>query len=147
LHATKAFLPYLQKAAPKPTSLIFTTSGLALVPILGCPVYCATKAALHHTILVMRQQLKDANSNVKVIELYPPAVQTELHDFEHGEKGKNFGMPLKEFTEEAFAGLSSEDNEQVAIGGANTFMGFQSWEQERQKTFKKMDEMIKKQQH
>lgn len=38
MHLTKAFLPYLQKAAPKPTSIIFTTSGLALVPIMHCPV-------------------------------------------------------------------------------------------------------------
>ena len=44
MHLTKGFLPYLQKAAPKPTSIIYTTSGLALVPILQCPNYCATKA-------------------------------------------------------------------------------------------------------
>lgn len=43
MHLTKAFLPYLQKQAPKETSLIYTTSGLALVPILHCPNYCATK--------------------------------------------------------------------------------------------------------
>lgn len=82
MHLTKAFLPHLQKAAPKDTSIIYTTSGLALVPILHCPNYCATKAAAHHMILAMRQQLKDAGSNVKIIELYPPAVQTELHDAE-----------------------------------------------------------------
>lgn len=29
MHLTKAFLPHLQKQAPKETSLIFTTSGLA----------------------------------------------------------------------------------------------------------------------
>lgn len=82
MHFSKAALPYLQKQK-KETSLIFTTSGLALVPIMGCPNYCASKAALHHMILVMRQQLKDAGSNVKIIELFPPAVQTELHDEKH----------------------------------------------------------------
>lgn len=45
MHLSKAFLPYLQKQAPKPTSLIFTTSGLALIPILHCPNYCATKVS------------------------------------------------------------------------------------------------------
>lgn len=82
MHFCKAALPYLEKQK-KETSLIFTTSGLALVPIMGCPNYCASKAALHHMILVMRQQLKDARSNVKIIELFPPAVQTELHDEKH----------------------------------------------------------------
>lgn len=43
MHLSKAFLPYLQKQAPKETSLIFTTSGLALIPVLFCPNYGATK--------------------------------------------------------------------------------------------------------
>jgi short-subunit dehydrogenase involved in D-alanine esterification of teichoic acids len=151
LHLTKAFLPYLQKQAPKKTSLIFTTSGLALIPILYCPNYCATKAALHHQILAMRQQLKDADSNVKIIELYPPAVQTELHDPKNqpqmGDRGKNLGMPLQEFTDEAWEGLSSEDNEQVPVQAVKTFMGFDGWEKERQETAKKMWAFAKKQQH
>ncbi|GAJ09169.1 unnamed protein product, partial [marine sediment metagenome] len=151
LHLTKAFLPYLQKQAPKPTSLIFTTSGLALVPILYCPNYCATKAALHHMILVLRQQMKDVESNVKIIELYPPAVQTELHDDKHqpemNGKGRSVGMPLNDFTDEAWAGLSSDDNEQVPVQMVKTMMGFNGWEQERQKTAQKMWAHIKQSQH
>ena len=46
LHLTLAFLPYLQKQSNE-TSLIYTTSGLALVPMLRCANYCASKAALH----------------------------------------------------------------------------------------------------
>ncbi|TKA30789.1 hypothetical protein B0A50_02509 [Salinomyces thailandicus] len=148
LHLIKAFLPYLQQQTPKPTSLIFTTSGLALVPILTCPNYCASKAALHHMILVLRQQLKQINSNVKIIELFPPAVQTELHDDKHqpefAGKGRNVGMPLDEFTEEAWAGLSAEDNEQVPVQMVKTAMGFDSWEQERQAAMMKLVEMMKK---
>ena len=41
----------------------------------------------------------------------PPAVQTELHDFEMGDKGKDVGMPLKDFTEEAFEGLCKKGKE------------------------------------
>ena len=70
-------------------------------------------------ILVLRQQLKDAESNVKITELFPPAVQTELHDDKHQPemqgRGRSFGMPLKDFTEEAWEGLSSDDNEQVPV--------------------------------
>lgn len=149
MHLTKAFLPYLQKQAPKETAMIYTTSGLALIPIGRCPNYCASKAALHHMILVMREQLRNANSNVKIIELYPPAVQTELHDFEMGEKGKEVGMPLKDFTEEAFEGLCKEgkENEQVPVQAVNSFMGFHSWEQERQNKMLQMMEMVRKQGH
>nr|POE56321.1 putative oxidoreductase dlte [Quercus suber] len=145
MHLTKAFLPYLQQQAPKATSMVFTTSGLALIPMLKAPNYCATKAALHHMILVLREQLRESGSNVKIIELYPPAVQTELHDHEMGEKGKHVGMPLKDFTEEAFAGLCSEDNEQVAVQMVKSFMGFDTWEQERQRAFLKFAEKQRQQ--
>lgn len=52
-----------------------TSSGLAMVPITRCPNYCASKAALHHWLLVLREQLKE--TNVKVIEIFPPAVQSK----------------------------------------------------------------------
>lgn len=147
LHLTKAFLPYLQKQAPKKTAMIYTTSGLAMVPILYCPVYCSTKAALHHMILAMREQLRDSGSNVRIIELFPPAVQTELHDYEFGDKGKDIGMPLKDFTNEAFEGLCKDgkEGEQVAVEMAKH--AFDSWEQQRQKQMLGMMEAMKKQSH
>lgn len=144
LHLTKAFLSILQSKAPKPTALIYTTSGLALVPLITAPNYSATKAALHHHILAMRAQLqaKDGN-NVTIVELFPPAVQTELHDFEQGEeKGRQFGMPLDDFVEEAWEGLSA-GKDQVAVQMAKTAMGFDGWEQERQKGFAKMVERMR----
>ena len=147
LHLSKAFLPYLQKQAPKKTSMIFTTSGLALAPIAYCPNYCASKAALHHMIMSMRVQMQEAHPTVKIIELFPPAVQTELHDDKHQPefqgKGRNIGMPLKEFTDEAWEGLSADDNEQVPVQMVKSFMGFNGWEKERQQTMLKMNEMMK----
>lgn len=53
-----------------------TTSGLGYVPATRCVNYCASKAALHHFILVIREQLRDSGSKVKVIEIVPPAVQS-----------------------------------------------------------------------
>lgn len=150
MHLTKAFLPYLQQQSPEQTAMIYTTSGLALVPIGHCPNYCASKAALHHMILVMREQLRSANSNVKIVELFPPAVQTELHDFEMGqEKGRNVGMPLKDFTEEAFEGLckGGKQGEQVPIQAVKDFMGFYDWEMQRQEKMLKIMETTKKQNH
>lgn len=147
MHLTKAFLPYLQKKAPQPTSLVFTTSGLGLIPPSFCPNYGATKAALHHMILVMRLQLKDAKSNVKIIEILPPAVQTELHNVEFGKNGEHMGMPLTDFVDEAWAGLSAEENEQVPVQAVKTTLGFYSWEQERQKIMMKMNEATKRIMH
>lgn len=148
MHLTKAFLPFLQKQAPKEVSLVYVTSGLALVPIVYCPNYCASKAALHHMILAMRLQMKEINSNVKIIELLPPAVQTELHDDKHQPefkgKGGAVGMPLADFVEEAYAGLNKEDNEQVPVQMVHQMMGFNEWEQDRQGRMHKMYEMMKK---
>jgi short-subunit dehydrogenase involved in D-alanine esterification of teichoic acids len=147
MHLTKVFLNFLQKQAPKKTAIIYTTSGLALVPIGYCPNYCSTKAAIHHMCLAMREQLRDANSNVKIVELLPPAVQTELHDFEFGDKGKDIGMPLKDFTEEAFEGLCKEGKEGEQVPVQMVKRNFDTWEQERQKNMLQMMEMMKKQSH
>ena len=40
------------------------------------PVYCATKAAIHSFTISLRHQLKD--TSIKVFEIVPPAVDTEL---------------------------------------------------------------------
>ncbi|KAL1310725.1 hypothetical protein AAFC00_000980 [Neodothiora populina] len=139
LHVVTEFLPYLQKQS-RQTSLAFTTSGLALTPLLRCPNYCASKAALHHFILVLREQLKNGPGNVKVIEIFPPAVQTELHDAKHQpdiENGGSIGMPLKEFVDDTWAGLEAGE-EQIAVGLSKR--AFDSWEQDRQKGFFAMNQ-------
>ncbi|KAK1020817.1 hypothetical protein LTR33_018712, partial [Friedmanniomyces endolithicus] len=64
-----------------------------------------------------------------------------------GDRGKDIGMPLNEFTDEAWAVLSAEDNEQVPVQMVKTMMGFNGWEQERQKTAQKMWASMKQQQH
>lgn len=111
---------------------------------MRCPNYCASKAALHHFILVLREQLKAGPGNVKVIEIFPPAVQTELHDAKHQpdiKHGGAIGMPLKDFTEETWSGLEA-GKDQIAVGmSAHAFNG---WEQERQKGFHAMKEALEK---
>ena len=110
---TKYFLPFLLK---KKSSIMYTTSGLALVPIARCPNYNATKAALHQFIMSIRRQLQ--TSSVKVIELFPPAVQTELHDAKHQptiENGGQIGITMDEFMETAWAGIV-EGKEEIPVG-------------------------------
>lgn len=48
-------------------------------------------------------------------EVVPPAVRTELHDYEGGEKGKGVGMDLEEFVGEAWEGLL-QGREDVTVG-------------------------------
>ncbi len=49
------------------------------MPLARNPVYCATKAAVRSFTQTLRYQLR--KTNVRVIELQPPAVQTDLHDY------------------------------------------------------------------
>lgn len=139
IHIAMAFLPYLQlQAKTSPTSLVFTTSGLAFVPVLHVPNYCATKAALHHWLLCFREQLRKTSPDMKVIELAPPAVQSELHDYMGEDKGRGIGMPMDEFIERAWHGLQSDD-EEISVGfvaGAHEPDGFET---KRQMIFKKIN--------
>ncbi|KAJ5904847.1 uncharacterized protein N7473_001763 [Penicillium subrubescens] len=138
----KEFLPFFMAKENTPTSLIFTSSNLALVPILRCSNYCASKAALHQWILCLREQLK--GTNTKVIEIFPPIVQTELHDAKHqpdmGQAGKSFGIPVEQFTEETMERLQAGD-EQIPVGLSK--IAFESWEQQRQGAFHRIVELMK----
>lgn len=137
MHLTVAFTPFLQKQQNE-TSLIYTSSGLALIPLPKAPNYCASKAALHHMILVLREQLRDGPGNIKVIEIFPPAVQTELHNEKNqpnNTAGADIGMPLKDFTDEAWGKLINGD-EQIPVGFVNG--AFDAFENSRQGMFKKL---------
>ncbi|KAI1842093.1 hypothetical protein JX266_011744 [Neoarthrinium moseri] len=108
------FLPHLQSRSPNPTALITVTSGLALVPLPRCANYCATKAALHSLCWTLRAQLgeDEASKHIRVIELVPPAVQTELHT----QQGlSQLGIPIEEFTDDAWRGLLA-DEEEILVG-------------------------------
>jgi short-subunit dehydrogenase involved in D-alanine esterification of teichoic acids len=109
---THAFLPFL--LSQPESGLIYTSSNLAIVPASPLPAYSASKAALNAFILCLRDQLR--RTGVKVIELSPPAVQTELHDEEMGqEAGRKLGMPLGAFADLAYEGLAAGED-QLVIG-------------------------------
>ncbi|KAF2243960.1 short-chain dehydrogenase/ reductase-like protein [Trematosphaeria pertusa] len=146
IHLTKAFIPHLQKQDNE-TALIYTSSGLALIPLLMRLNYSASKAALHHFLLCLREQLKDGPGNIKVIEIFPPAVQTELHDEKHQpdiKNGRSMGMPLDQFTEESWAKLVRGD-EQIPVGFVEN--AFEKFEKTRQEMFQGMVQMSKQRGH
>jgi uncharacterized oxidoreductase len=98
IHLSMLFLPHLLKK--KDPSLINVTSGLAFAPISLMPTYCMTKAALHSFTLSLRHQLKA--TPVQVIELIPPAVNTDLGGVGLHTQGAN----LDEFADHCMARLA-----------------------------------------
>jgi uncharacterized oxidoreductase len=82
------------------TAIINISSGLAFVPLAFMPVYCATKAAIHSFTMSLRQQL--GSTPVKVFEIAPPSVDTELGNDRRADKTQTHGgMPVDEFLKEA----------------------------------------------
>ncbi len=105
-----ALLPQLM-AQPDAT-IMNVSSGLAFLPLAMTPAYCATKAAIHSYTQSLRYQLKD--SSVRVMELIPPYVQTELMGA--GQASDSRAMPLEEFIAEVMGIVkSSPDAAEICV--------------------------------
>ncbi|MEV4706063.1 SDR family NAD(P)-dependent oxidoreductase [Actinoplanes sp. NPDC049316] len=88
-----AFIEHLRT---RPDATIVTvSSGLAFAPLKATPSYNASKAAIHMLSESIRLQLAD--TSVKIVELVPPAVRTELLP---GQETSEFAMPLDEYVTE-----------------------------------------------
>jgi uncharacterized oxidoreductase len=82
MRLTSALIDHLKT---KPDAVVaYTTSVLAFVPLAVTAVYSATKAALHSYILSQRFLLKD--SPVRVLEIAPPWVRTDLMNSREAEQ-------------------------------------------------------------
>ena len=97
---TAALLPHLQRQ-PHAT-IMNVSSGLAFLPLAITPTYCATKAAMHSYTLSLRFQLR--NTNIEVLELIPPYVQTDLMDGADDPRA----MPLSRFIAEVMEILKTQ---------------------------------------
>ena len=64
--------------------IVNVTSGLAIAPSAGTPVYCATKAALRSYTQSLRAQLK--GTTIHVLEALPPVVDTAMTTARGGRK-------------------------------------------------------------
>ena len=103
IRMTSALIEHLKKQ-PSAT-VINVSSGLAFVPLASTAVYSATKAAIHSYTQSMRYRLK--GSSVRVLELIPPWVQTDLLN----SKDEPRAMPLAAFIEEAVTVLGTDAEE------------------------------------
>lgn len=98
------FLPHLKTR--NGALIVNVSSGLAFIPMSISPVYCATKAAIHSYTQSLRAQLK--GTNVTVIELAPPGVETPLFRGEFAEEMKGQkGMDVKVLVDRAIAGIEA----------------------------------------
>lgn len=59
-------------------AIVNITSGLALAPKTSAPVYCATKSAVRTFTRALRYQCEDAGSNIHVMEVILPLVDTDM---------------------------------------------------------------------
>jgi uncharacterized oxidoreductase len=110
IRLTAALLPSLRKQ-PRAT-IMNVSSGLAFVPLAMTPTYCATKAAIHSYTQSLRYQL--AATNVEVVELIPPYVQTTLMGDQQANDPN--AMPLNEFIDEVTSILTNEpDTKEVCV--------------------------------
>jgi uncharacterized oxidoreductase len=78
---------------------------LGFVPLAATAVYSATKAALHSYVLSQRFSLRD--TAVRVLEIAPPWVRTDLMNSREAE----LAMPLDPFIAETLAVLGTDADE------------------------------------
>ncbi len=112
IHLTMLLLPHLKQQ--QNSAIINISSGLAYVPISIMPVYCATKSALQSFTKSLRYQLR--NDNVKIFEVSPPVVDTELDKGARDQRGQtNKGLKPEAVAKETLKGLKN-DNFNIAVG-------------------------------
>jgi uncharacterized oxidoreductase len=103
IRMTSALIEHLKQQ--ESAAIINVSSGLAFVPLAMTAIYSATKAALHSYSLSQRFRLK--GTGVRVLELAPPYVQTDLL----GGADDPRAMPLKDFINETIEMLGTERDE------------------------------------
>jgi uncharacterized oxidoreductase len=85
--------------------ILYNTSVLAFVPLALTAIYSATKAALHSYVLSQRFLLRD--SGIRVLEMAPPWVRTELMNSQEAAQA----MPLDMFMAETLDALGTDADE------------------------------------
>jgi len=80
---TGLFVPLLARHGDP--AIINVSSGLGFVPAAKMPVYSASKAGLHAFSMAIRRQL--SSLGIKVFEVVPPAVDTDLNPAGRAKRG------------------------------------------------------------
>jgi len=112
------------------TTIMNVTSGLSFSPLAKVPVYCSSKAFLHSFTLSLQYLLR--SKNIEVIELIPPALNTDL-----GGKGiHDSAPPVSDFIDAAFEQLK-EGKSQITYGFSEAML--KAGPEELRKAFERMN--------
>ncbi|KAI0478116.1 NAD(P)-binding protein [Xylaria cf. heliscus] len=137
MHLALHLLSHFRK---KPHALIINVSSvLGYVPFsLVNPVYNGTKAWVHFWTMNLRAQLN--GTNVKVVEIAPPTVATDLHrdreDPDDNKKSKNSSaLSVDEFITEISKRLGDGDEN---IGAGMSVGILEGWDQSMGSLFRKL---------
>ena len=96
-----------------------------------------TKAGLHSWTVALRQKLKD--TSVDVVELAPPAVQTELTP---GQSKREGYMPLEAFIDETMANFEADPDARENLVKNVHFLRFAEQEGRFYKTVEQLNETL-----
>jgi uncharacterized oxidoreductase len=113
IHLTTLLLPLLERQ--EAAAVVNVSSGLGFTPLAQTPVYSATKAALHSLTLSLRHQLRA--TRVRVFEVIPPLVTSELGTPHRTEEVNKSAMPTADAVADIITGLENDIYE-LAIGRA-----------------------------
>lgn len=112
IRMTSALIEHLKR---KENAVVaYTSSVLAFVPMAVTGIYSSTKAALHSYVLSQRFMLR--GTGVRVLEIAPPWVRTELMNSQEAEQA----MPLDQFIAETITVLGT-DADEILVDAAKPF--------------------------
>ncbi len=108
IHLSMLFAPYFVKHGG---TIVNVSSRLGIMPAVWVPIYTTTKTGIHFFTRSLRMQLR--NTGVKVVEILPPMVDTDLA----GPGQQKNGVNVDEFADAVIAKLEAGVEE---IGFANS---------------------------
>ena len=103
IRMTSALIEHL-KRQPSAT-VAYVSSGLAFTPLALAAVYSSTKAAIHSYAMSQRYKLR--GTSVRVLEIAPPRVQTDLLDSRDDPRA----MALADYVRETVSILGTDADE------------------------------------
>jgi len=112
IRMTSALIEHLR--GKQDAVIAYMSSVLGFVPMAATAVYSATKAALHSYALSQRFLLRE--SGIRVLEIAPPWVRTDLMNSREAEEA----MPLDQFIKETMSVLATDANE-ILVDRAKAF--------------------------
>jgi len=101
-------------------AIVNVSSGLGFVPAAKMPIYSASKAGVHAFTMALRQQIQPLG--IKVFEVVPPAVDTELNPQGRAARGGfRANLTATEFVAAVMKGLAN-DVAEIGYGMTEGFL-------------------------